>query len=58
METMRKVYVLAFVLVVSCKLYSQYSYTIPYTQNFNGLGIANSTVAGGDLNLVNVALNG
>lgn len=55
---MRKVYVLAFVLVVSCKLYSQYSYTIPYTQNFNGLGIANSTVAGGDLNLVNVALNG
>jgi hypothetical protein len=38
---------------------AQYSLTLPnYSQDFNGLGTGSSTVAGGNLNLVDVTLNG
>ncbi len=56
-----KRFLLSFYLLVSFHsfLFSQYSLTLTtYSQNFDGLGTGNSTVALGNLNLVNSTLNG
>lgn len=49
-------FLMGLVLVTNAQ-YSLVGATYP-TQDFNNLGTANSTVAGGDLNLVNATLNG
>ena len=59
MGTMRKGYVFFVMLFIAFKLPAQYSLTlVPYSQDFNGLGTASSTPAGGDLNIVSTTLNG
>ncbi|MEI2739660.1 MAG: hypothetical protein V9F01_12870 [Chitinophagaceae bacterium] len=56
---MRKVYVFVVMFFVALGVKAQYSLTATtYSQDFNGLGTGNSTVAGGDLNLVSATLNG
>ncbi len=56
---MKRILVLLFVLFVTGGVWGQYSLTVTtYSQNFDGLGTGNSTVAGGDLNLVSGTLNG
>ncbi len=59
------VFVFLFIVVILMVLllpflgYSQYSLnTTTYSQDFNGLGTGNSTVSGGNMNLINASLNG
>ena len=57
---MKRIYFLLPLVFITLGVCSQFSLTTsPYMQNFNGLGTASSTgVTGGNLNIVNAALNG
>lgn len=56
---MKRILLAFIVLLVTGAASAQFSLTITtYSQDFNGLGTGSSTVAGGDLNLVNSSLNG
>ena len=51
--------IVCFLVLEKAIVHAQYSLTLTsYSQNFDGLGTGNATVAGGNLNLVNASLNG
>ncbi len=56
---MRKFYLFVILCFLSIGVWGQFSLTVTtYSQDFNGLGTATSSPAGGDLNVVSPTLNG